>query len=183
MVEFLIIGGIGLAVLVVALLIGDVLDLSGPLGGMLDSDVFSIASISAFTGAFGFGGAIAHELAGTLWVSVPVGIVMGLVFSYFTIWLTRKLKDSSGATVNTSTMVGREARVLTAIPEDGYGQVTLSVGGHRQMLSAKATIPVDAGTRVWISNVLSATAVEVTPTDAITDGDADAPPPEPPPSP
>lgn len=168
MVEFLVIGGIGLAVLVVALVVGDVLDLGGPLGGLLESDVFSIASLSAFTGAFGFGGAIAQELSSTLWVSIPVGVVMGLLFSWFTVWFTRKLKNSrTDANVNTSALVGHEALVLTAIPEGGYGQVRLRVAGHQLTYSAKAPVAIDGGTRVWITNVLSATAVEVRPTDAL----------------
>lgn len=171
--EFLIIGGIGLVILVVALLLGDFLDLSVPFDGMLDNDVFSIATISAFIGAFGFGGAIAQQIFGTLWLAVPVAVVMGVLFSWFTIWLTRTLKNSAtGTSVNTRSLVGREARVVTAVPADGYGQVSLSVNGHRTMYSARAAAAVEAGTSVWISNVLSATAVEVQPThplDATTD--------------
>ncbi|MGA4507673.1 NfeD family protein [Propionibacteriaceae bacterium G1746] len=168
--EFLVIGTVGLVVLVVAVLIGEFFDVPGH-GGPLDSDVLSLASISAFIGAFGFGGAIAQQAAGTLWVSVPVGIAMGLLFSWFTIWFTRKIKNlRTDEVVRTSALVGHEARVLTAIPADGYGEITLSVSGHLVKYSAKAAIPVEAGQRVWISNVLSATAVEVSPTDAIGPG-------------
>ena len=162
--EFLIIGGIGLVILMLALMLGD-LDLSGPFDGVLDNDVFSIATVSAFVGAFGFGGAIAQEIVGTLWFAIPIAVVMGVVFSWFTIWLTRKLKNSaSGTSVNTKSLVGREARVITAVPTGGYGQVSLSVNGHRTMYSAKSSDEVPAGTSVWISGVLSATAVEVQPT-------------------
>ncbi|MGA4668220.1 NfeD family protein [Propionibacteriaceae bacterium Y1923] len=169
--EFLIIGGIGLVVLVLALVLGDFLDLSVPFEGMLDNDVFSVATISAFVGAFGFGGAIAQEIFSTLWIAVPVAVVMGLLFSWFTIWLTRKLKNSAtGTSVNTRSLVGREATVLTAIPEDGYGEIRLSVNGHRTKYSAKAKVAVEAGSSVWISDVLSATAVEVTPTHELPPG-------------
>lgn len=170
--EFLIIGGIGLVILVLALVLGDFLDLSVPFEGMLDNDVFSVATISAFVGAFGFGGAIAQEIFGSLWLAIPIAVVMGLVFSWFTIWLTRTLKNSaSGTSVNTKSVVGREAKVLTAIPEDGYGEIFLSVNGHRTKYSAKSRREVAAGTSVWISNVLSATAVEVQPTHPLQAGD------------
>ena len=57
MTPFLIIGAIGVALALVALVVGDVLD--GVLNlDALDSDLFSISSISAFVGAFGFGGVI-----------------------------------------------------------------------------------------------------------------------------
>lgn len=175
LVEFLIIGGIGLVILVLALVLGDFLDLSVPFEGMLDSDVFSVATISAFIGAFGFGGAIAQEIFGTLWLAIPVAVVTGVLFSWFTIWLTRKLKNSaSGTSVNTRSLVGREATVLTAIPEDGYGEVRLSVNGHRTKFSARSEIAIEAGTSVWISDVLSATAVQVTPTHELPAGDGPA---------
>ena len=171
MIEFLIIGGIGLAVLVVALVLGDLFELSGNFA--LDSDIFSIATIAAFLGAFGFGGAIAQSVVPSLWLSVPVGVVMGVLFSAFTIWLTRKLKNSgSGATPNSHQLLGHEGTVLTAIPEGGYGEITLRVSGHRSKYSAKSPIAVEAGATVWISQVLSATAVEVMPTQGLADAAA-----------
>lgn len=170
--EFLIIGGIGLVILVLALVLGDFLDLSVPFEGMLDNDIFSVATISAFVGAFGFGGAIAQEIFSTLFIAIPIAVVMGVLFSWFTIWLTRALKNSAtGTSVNTKSLVGREAKVLTAIPEDGYGQVFLSVNGHRSKYSAKSEFAIESGTSVWISQVLSATAVMVQPTHPLGGGD------------
>ena len=62
---------------------------------------------------------------------------------------------------------GAEALVITAIPENGYGQIRLRYGGHTHTLNAKGPVELDAGTRVWISGVLSATSVEVRPVDAL----------------
>ena len=56
MTAFLIIGAVGVVLVVVALLIGDVLDGAFHLDA-LDSDLFSLSSLAAFVGAFGFGGA------------------------------------------------------------------------------------------------------------------------------
>ena len=99
MTLFLIIGAVGLALVVVALLIGDVLDGALHLD-VLDSDLFSISSLAAFVGAFGF------------------------------------------------------------------GEITLSVAGHVRKFSAKSALPVEAGAEVWVSGIVSPTAVEVTQTSA-----------------
>ncbi len=56
----------------VALVIGDVLD--GVLHlDALDSDLFSVSSIAAFIGAFGFGGALGLALVDNLAVAVVSG--------------------------------------------------------------------------------------------------------------
>lgn len=162
--EFLVIGAVGLGLLVVTLVIGEFFDVHG----VVDSDIFSIASISAFLGAFGFSAAAVDSATDRLLVSIPVGVVVGLLFSALTVWLTRSLKNSrTDATVNTNSLVGHEARVLTAIPATGHGEVTVRVGGHLVKYSARSATPLDAGTRVWVSNVLSATALEVSPVDAV----------------
>lgn len=161
---FLIIGGIGMAVLVVSLLIGEVFDAEG----MFDSDIFSIASASAFTGALGFSGAAVQSATDSTLAAIVVGVVVGVVFAAFTVWLTRRVRGlTTSGTVSTPALVGQEARVLTPIPADGYGQVTLRVAGHRVTYSAKSLVALEAGQRVWVSNVLSATALEVSPTDAL----------------
>ena len=167
--EFLVIGGVGLAVLVVSLLVGEVFDLHGA----LDSDVFSIASISAFISAFGFGAAGMREVVPQLGVAMGFGLVLGLLFGAFTVWLTRRVRGlRSDDTLSTHSLLGREARVLTAIPADGHGEVTLRVGGQLVKYSARSQIPLDSGTRVWVTQILSATALEVSPTDALEAGPA-----------
>ena len=163
--EFLVLGGIGLGVLLFSLIFGEIFGVDSP----LDADIFSIATISAFLGAFGFGAAGAEALTKTLWVAIPVGIVMGLLFASFSVWLSRKLKAaSSHASHSTKKLIGYEGRVLTAIPADGYGQVTIIAAGQRRTYSAKAPIGIDAGTRVWVTDILSATAVSVSPTDSLS---------------
>jgi hypothetical protein len=64
---FLVIGLVGLVLLVVSLLLGDLLD--GALD-VLAGDVFSSAVISGFVAAFGLGGAVAEAAGLPLLVSV-----------------------------------------------------------------------------------------------------------------
>ncbi len=51
--------------------------------------------------------------------------------------------------------------MITAIPEAGYGEVRLVAGGHVRKFSARADRPIETGTEVWVSAVVSPTAVEV----------------------
>ena len=178
MTVFFVIGGVGIVLLLLALLVGDVLE--GALGfdgidslNALDSDVFSTAGIAGLLGGFGFGGALGLALTDTVWVAILVGLVVGTLLGWMAGKLTGLLRrQGSGAAPRTNSLIGVEALVITAIPDDGYGQVRLRQDGHTHTLNAKAPVALDAGTRVWISGVLSATSVEVMPVDLLGGGGA-----------
>lgn len=161
---YLVVGLVGLLVLAVSLLLGDALD--GLLDGAVDAlgDAFSTAVLGAFLAALGFGGAIAEALDAPLLVSLPVGVVSGVVFGWFASWLTRLVRDGgSDATLTTDDTRGRDGRVVTGIPADGFGVVDVLVGGHTMRLNARAEEPLDPGTPVHVTSVLSPTAVTVAP--------------------
>ena len=44
------------------------------------------------------------------------------------------------------------------------GEITISVGGHVRKISAKSPVALSAGDELWVSSILSPTAVEVTST-------------------
>lgn len=170
MTTFLIIGAVGLALLLVSLVIGDLLD--GFLGGLLDwleSDWFSTAALAGFVSAFGFGGAIAYgPLALTLLPSIAIGSLVGALFAWFALWLTRLLKDDhTDAVPSGDAAVGLDAAVITTIPAGGFGVVRVALGGHTVTYNAKAPDDDEAitpGTPVHVTGVLSPTAVTVAPT-------------------
>ncbi|MDO5535607.1 MAG: hypothetical protein Q4F65_13280 [Propionibacteriaceae bacterium] len=164
MTVFLMIGAIGVALALIALLVGDVLD--GFLDGILnldalDNDLFSISSVSAFVGAFGFGGALGLSLVDNMAVAVASGLVIGALAAWGAVALTRRLKHDQRHTFRSDSLVGHPARVITAIPEVGYGEIRLIASGHVRKFSARAERPIEAGTDVWVSAVVSPTAVEV----------------------
>ena len=66
-------------------------------------------------------------------------------------------------TVRTSDMLEKIGSVVSAIPEDGFGVVSISVGGHITRLNARSSVPVEAGTQVSVTSVISPTAVHVEP--------------------
>ncbi len=161
MTTFLVIGGVGLALLAVSLLLGDLFD------GVLDAlagDVFSSAVIGGFVAAFGFGGAIAVGAGAPLVLTVGVGVVAGVGFGWFAAWLTRLVRGGgSDATPAPDDAVGRDATVVTGIPADGFGIVRVGIGGHTVRYNARADRPIEVGTPVQVTGVLSPTAVTVAP--------------------
>jgi membrane protein implicated in regulation of membrane protease activity len=161
-VTFLLIGGIGVVLLAVSLFLGDVLHLGHP-----DMDgPFSVPSVAGFVGAFGFGGAIAASILGGGVVSVIVGVVAGVIIAVpsaiGTVALARAAERMrTDATPTRSDLVGRIGVVVTPIPQQGYGEVRISMGGQPVKLNAKSDQPVALGARVFVVEAPSDTSVVV----------------------
>ncbi len=161
MTIFLIIGVLGLLLLGISLLLGDLFD---GVADALAGDVFSSAVIGGFVSALGFGAAIAQGAGAPLPLSLVVGVVAGVGFGWFAAWLTRLVRGGgSDDTPATQDAVGREATVLTGIPAGGFGVVRVQLGGHVVQLNAKADRAVEVGTAVHVTGTLSPTAVTVAP--------------------
>ncbi|WP_157537397.1 NfeD family protein [Nocardioides sp. Root190] len=160
MTAFLVLGIVGLVVLLVSLVAGDFLD------GAFDAlaaDWLSTAALAGFVSAFGFGAAASDGAGAVLPVSLAIGAGSGVVVAWFAWWLTGLVKDGpSDGTVSIGDSVGQVAQVITSIPAGGYGVVRLLVGGHTLQFNASAQLPIEAGTRVNVTGVLSPSAVSVT---------------------
>lgn len=161
---FVVVGSVGLAILVVSLLFGDLLD------GLFEAAHFDLGDgllstpvIGAFMAAFGFAGALLLRGLETSPVVATGGAVgAGVVMGSGTIWLLRMLVNMpTDATPRTADLVGSLATVVTRIPEDGYGEVLLTASGQRTKLNAKAEGEIAAGTTVVVVQVASSTSVIV----------------------
>ncbi|EPH02946.1 hypothetical protein HMPREF1531_02264 [Propionibacterium sp. oral taxon 192 str. F0372] len=166
MTVFWILGGIGIVLLILALTVGEVLD--GMLGldsfNILDSDVVSTAGVAGLMGGFGFAGAVATSLSDSVGVGVVVGVLVGALLAWGAGRLTRLLRSQANeVTHSTESLIGAEGQVITDIPSEGYGQVRISSAGSQHVLNARCPIELNSGSRIWVSGVLSATAVEVRP--------------------
>ena len=167
-VTFLLIGGIGVALLAVSLFVGDVLHFGHP-----DADgPFSVPSIAGFVGAFGFGGAIVAALTGGGALSLVVGLVAGVVVAVPSALGTMALARAAGrmrtdATPTRADLVGRMGVIVTAIPVQGYGEVRVSIGGQPVKLNARADRPVALGARVFVIEAPSDTSVVVEETSPV----------------
>ncbi len=161
MTVFLVVGAVGVVLLLVALVVGDVLD--GALEG-LSAGFFSTEALAGFLGALGFGGAIALETTGSTSLAVVIGLVLGVLLGALAARASRFLHgDGKGDTVRTADMVEKIGSVVSAIPEGGFGVVSISVGGHLTRLNARSSAAVPAGTQVSVTQVISPTAVQVEP--------------------
>jgi membrane protein implicated in regulation of membrane protease activity len=158
---FLLLGALGVVLLLVALVLGDVLD--GAFEG-LSAGFFSTEALAGFLGALGFGGAIALGTTGSTTLAVVIGLVLGVLLGAAAAKASRFL-HGTGETdaVRTSDMVEKIGRVVDAIPESGFGTVSISVGGHITRLNARSSVAVPAGTQVSVTQVISPTAVQVEP--------------------
>jgi membrane-bound ClpP family serine protease len=158
---FLVIGALGLLLLVVSLVLGDLLD------GVFDAltgDIFSSAVVGGFVAAFGFAAAAVQGAGAPGLVAGLVGVGVGGLAAWFTVWLTRLVKEGgSDATLNADDALGRSGRVIGHIPAEGYGTVRLAIGGHTVQLNARSDRPLEPGTEVHVTEILSPTAVRVAP--------------------
>lgn len=167
MAALLIIGALGVGLLLLSLVLGDFLDgvfegLDVDGGGLLSTEV-----IGAFLGAFGFGGALLLAGGGVgLPVALAGGAGAGLVGGGIALVVVRTfIRMPTDETPRSSDLAGKLGRVVTRIPEQGLGEITVFHAGHRMKLSARADQPIAFGTDVVIVQVLSPTAVLVTPSD------------------
>jgi membrane protein implicated in regulation of membrane protease activity len=166
---FLVIGGLGVALLAVSLFVGDVLHFGHP-----DADgPFSVPAIAGFVGAFGFGGAIAATLTGGGGIlAVVAGLVAGVVLAVPSAWGTMLLGRAAArmrtdATPTRGDLVGRLGVVVTPITHGGYGEVRITIGGQPVKLNARSDKPVALGARVFVVEAPSDTSVVVEETNPV----------------
>ncbi|MFF5172340.1 hypothetical protein ACFY3U_06860 [Micromonospora sp. NPDC000089] len=160
---FLIIGGAGVAVLVLSLLGAELLHLGHP---DLDGPV-SVEAVTGFLGAFGFGAAIVNELLGGRTPGMIAAAVAGGVLAAVpTAWLAARLSRAArnmrtDPTPTRDDMVGAIGLVVTPVPADGYGEVRVRFAGQPVKLNARADRPIPVGARIFVVQALSETSVHV----------------------
>ena len=158
MTVFLVLGAVGLVVLLVSLLVGEVFD---GLFDALPGDVLSTSVVAGFLAAFGFAGGLAVGSLGTA-LAVVVGVLAGVLVGGGAGWLTRSLSRMRTDEAPTGdALVGLPGTVVTQIPSQGYGEVSVTVAGHLTKLNARADEVLFAGTPVTVTATLSPTSVMV----------------------
>lgn len=168
MTGFILIGAVGLVIVLASLVLGDILD---GVFDALDADfghgVFSAPVIGSFLAAFGFGAALIMTGTGIGAVGGALGgLASGMVIGALALFMTRALMHMpTDPTVRSADYVGSTGVVVTRIPEDGLGEVSLTYAGHIEKLAARAAEPIPAGTTVVVTQVTSSTSVLVRPAD------------------
>ncbi|MGF1645913.1 MAG: NfeD family protein [Kineosporiaceae bacterium] len=169
MTLFLVLGVVGLVVVAIGLVGGEVLDAVdvGP-------DWLSPLTVGAALSAFGFGGAIAASLTdGNPAAAVVYGSASAVAIAGLAIWLTRLLdQDEDDPAITSAALLGSYATVVDDVPAEGYGTVRTTVAGSVTRLNARAGAALPRGTDVRIVDILSPTSVLVeplAPLDPVTD--------------
>lgn len=160
---FLTLGGIGIALLLLMLVVGDHVD--GLFDGLGGGEWFTGAGLAGFLGGFGFSAAIGLGLTGSMMMAIGAGVLVGLGIGALVTFVTIKLRsmgDSGGP--RTESLVGSIGTVVSAIPPEGYGEISLSAHGSLHKLNARSAVAVPQGTEVTVTDVLSPTSVRVRPT-------------------
>ena len=157
MTFFLVLGGVGIVVLLIGLLVGE-LDLDVDLG----PDWLSLPVLAALVGAFGFVGAAAHSLGASTTVAVVAGTLGGVVLAGLTARLVAGVMHMpTDATPRTADLIGRPGRVVTALTADRSGEVLIRHAGQQLKLSARSEETLTVGDEFVVVEVLSPTLVRV----------------------
>ena len=158
---FLVIGIVGALLLIISVVLDGVFDFfdfgDGPL---------SLTTIAAFTAIFGFAAFATVGAGASAGVGAVVGAVAGVAGGAIAWWLSRAIRSAESTTAVTATeLIGTEASVVLAIPAGGLGEVALVRRGARVSLAATSTEAIPRGTRVRVTQTLTATSVAVEPVD------------------
>lgn len=160
---FLVVGALGLGVLLLSLVVGE-------LGDLGDADgPFSVPALAALVGGVGFGAAAAAALlpdgipdAGRVLLALAGGFVVAVPLAWATMRLSRGLRDMPTApNLTRSALEGTQGVVVSAVPSSGYGEVRLLVAGQSVKFAARSDTPLRTGTPVFVVEALSETAVQV----------------------
>ncbi len=161
---FLAVGGVGLAVLLLALVLGEFADL-----GHADADgPFSLPAMAAFVGGIGFGGAAVTALlpglpgVATVLIALAGGLVVAVPLAAAAVRLSAGLRDMpTEPTLTSSHLLGAQGVVVSRVPADGLGEVRLSVAGQQLKYHARSDVPLPAGTPVYVVDTPTETSVHV----------------------
>lgn len=157
MTPFLVLGGLGVAFLVVGLVVGEV-DVDVDLG----PDWVSLPVLAALVGAFGFVGAAVVALGAPTSAGIAAGVVGGLVLAAATARLMSGLLHMpTDATPRAGDVVGRPGRIVTALTADRTGEVLVRHAGQQLKFSALGDETLAVGAEVVVVEVVSPTLVRV----------------------
>jgi membrane protein implicated in regulation of membrane protease activity len=160
---FLVIGGVGLAVLALGLIGGQLL---GLLDVGIDATV-STETVAGFLGVFGFGSAVVSTVVqartpGELALSAAVGLAAAVPATFLVARLSRAARDMpTDDTPSRSDLLGSLGVVVSPIPAAGYGEVRVRLGGHVFKLNARADQPIASGVQILVVEVPTDTSAVV----------------------
>lgn len=162
---FLAVGGVGVVLLLVSLVVGEI----GHLALDAEGGPFSLEAVAALLGGVGFGGAatvalLPDDLAGTaaVLIALLVGLALAVPLAWVAVRLSRAFRDMpTTETLTRHHLAGAQGVVVSAVPAGGFGEVRLVLAGQSLKYAARSDVALPAGTPVYVVEALSETAVHV----------------------
>lgn len=164
MAGFIVIGAVGLAIVLGSLILGDILD---GIFSAFDLDfgggILSGPVVGSFLASFGFGAALIMTATGVGATAGALGgLGSGIVVGGIALVMMRQLMNMpTDSSMDAADLVGATGNVITKIPAQGFGEVTIRHLGQPQKLNARAAEPIEAGASIRVISVLSTSSVMV----------------------
>ena len=176
---FLVIGLVGLGLLAVSVVFGnlldgllDALDLDLGDGELVGDGMLSSAAIATFIAGFGLAGWLALE-AGALatWVAIIIALVVAFLLAIVAgKAVGAAMHMQTDRTPTQDDLLGRLGVVTSPIPPGGLGQIRSERSGSPVKLSARSEeAPLPVGADVVVMEVLTETSVRVSTETAVFD--------------
>jgi len=142
MLPFLIVGGVGLAVLLISLLIGDIFDHFEIGDGAISGTALGVAAV-----VFGASGVITYTAGlDTVWAYVLAAVLAALAYLLAVLFVKRLTKSSDGVP---TTALGLSGVSRSDISPAG-GEVSLDGPGEVERRLAYSDAPIAEGVRVRV---------------------------------
>ncbi|GAA5196116.1 NfeD family protein [Microbacterium jejuense] len=142
MLPFLIVGGVGLAVLLISLLIGDIFDHFDIGDGAISGTALGIAAV-----VFGASGVITYTSGlATVWAYVLAAVLAVLAYLVAVLFVKRLTRSSDGAP---TTALGLSGVSRSDITPSG-GEVSLDGPGEVERRLAYSDAPIPEGVRIRV---------------------------------
>ena len=115
--------------------------------------VLSLRGISLLAIGFGATGFLVYSYTGKPLVASIAGLMAGWVFAFLCMLMLRAaMNQESNSLIDTSAIVGSTGIVTLSIPENGPGEVALSIDGRElnRVANSKGGVNIKHGTRVRV---------------------------------
>jgi membrane protein implicated in regulation of membrane protease activity len=159
---FLTIGTVGLVLLALSISV-DFLDVPGVDSLAVDHDLIVLPVLSAGLAAFGFGAALLLSATSSgPGLAAAGGAGSAVLVGRLAVSLVRMmLRQPVTEAPNGSHFVGAFGIVVTGVPPDGLGEISVRRDGTLHKFSARADEPLPIGTDVCVLGSLSPTCMRV----------------------
>ncbi|KAA1372982.1 hypothetical protein [Aeromicrobium fastidiosum] len=155
---FLVLAAIGLVMLLVSVVFDGLLDVFD-----LDTPFLSGTAVAAFLSAFGLTGLLLPDEWGTPGVLAAAAVAGLVVGGGAGLGMRAMQNTQTDANVTAWNVVGTTGTVVSPIRVGAYGEVAVTVAGHRMKYNALADTDLPLGSSVAVVQSLSPSAVKVAP--------------------